>query len=221
MRATTISCCTFCCTAAQRCIVLLLLWKTTRPTQADYMLRIIFSTVTVRYSNIPFLFHVFTPHALQHQHSKLCRTNQLSTSTQTHASSSRDSGARSESKPVLQPRRLVPRARSRAVKCGQRQRQPQPPGAGGEPVTRRGCRPWPGTSGARLSREWAALCPWDETHAMTTRILLQVGPRCMRCTSPKGTLTLGMLQNYWWENEIINCRSCLHHFGISLPLSKK
>lgn len=75
----------YCCTKMYMLLRTSFLWKTTRPTHADYMVRIIFSTVTVRYSNITFLFHVFTPHALQHQHSKLCRTNQLSTSTQTHA----------------------------------------------------------------------------------------------------------------------------------------
>ena len=77
---------------------------------------LLFFTVIVCYSNIRnrlltmLLLYIFTPPALQHQHSKLCRTNQLSTST--HASRSRDKAS------------ARPTCRSRAVKCG----QPQPPG---------------------------------------------------------------------------------------------
>ena len=55
--------------------------------------------------------------------------------------------------------RLVPRARSRAATYSQA-------------VTQRGCRPWPGTSGARLSWERAVLCLLRPT----PRVPLQVGP---------------------------------------------
>jgi hypothetical protein len=63
-----------------------------------------FFTVIVCYSNIRnrlltmLLLYIFTPPAHQHQHSKLCRTNKLSTST--HASRSRDKASARPTCPV-------------------------------------------------------------------------------------------------------------------------
>ena len=68
--------------------------------------------------------------------------------------------------------RLVPRARSRAATYSQA-------------VTQRGCRPWPGTSGARLSWERAVLCllrptrPAARPHHAAPRLCC-----CPRCRLP-------------------------------------
>lgn len=162
MRATTISCCTFCCTAAQRCICYsVLLFFERRP---DQHMQIIW------YVSFSQLSLSVTVTSLSSFTSSLLMPSNINTVSCAGLISSRQ-----VPKP-MQPRQQCPLRKQTGttaetarptcpVTCGevrpaaQRQRQPQPPGAGGEPVTRRGCRPWPGTSGARLSREWAALCP--------------------------------------------------------------
>jgi hypothetical protein len=95
----------------------------------------------------------------QHQHRELCRANHLSTSAHPGA----------EIEPV-QPSQASARPTC-PVTCGQVRRAPGR-------VTRRGCRPWPGTpGGARLSRERAALCSPRPTRAPAASGPHHAGPR--------------------------------------------